>query len=348
MGKLGGPNDLPLLIKTLSAGSSAERSAARQSLIGLSGDSINMSIGMQLEAALPATKAALIDVLATRRATDQLPPISAATLDEDANARRAGMRALAQIGTAEQIPQMLAGVLKAQKGSEREQAEKAVAFLCDRIENEEQRAAAVIAALSTVDAAQRDQLLSLVGRVGGRKLIDFVAKIATSDDPARRQLGIDALSKWPDASVADKLLEITAHAIDPAERSLAFRGFVKVSAARDHRSDHERLDRMKQAMQAAQTPEEVSLVINRVRTAYDIDALRFVLPYLDQPQFSQIACETVVEIAHHREVRDPNKKEVDRALDKVIKVSKDAVVIDRANRYKRGETWQRPVRSPRL
>jgi HEAT repeat protein len=348
LGKLGGPNDLPLLIKTLSAGSSAERNAARKSLIALSGDSMNMAIGAQLQAASPATKATLIDVLATRRATDQLPPISAATLDEDAIARRAAMRALAQIGTPEQIPQMLAGVLKAQKGSEREQAEKAVAFLCDRIENEEQRAAAVIAALSTVDAAQRDQLLSLVGRVGGRKLVDFVAKIATSDDAARRQLGIDALSKWPDASVADKLLEITTHATDPAERSLAFRGFIKVSAARDHRSDHERLDRMKQAMQAAQTPEEVALVINRVRTAYDIDALRFVLPYLDQPQFSQIACETVVEIAHHREVRDPNKTEVDQALDKVIKVSKDAVVVERANRYKRGETWQRPVRRSRL
>ena len=56
--------------------------------------------------------------------------------------------------------------------------------------------------------AQRDQLLSLVGRVGGKKLMNFVAEIATGPDAGRRKLGIDALSKWPDASVADKLLEI--------------------------------------------------------------------------------------------------------------------------------------------
>ncbi len=56
----------------------------------------------------------------------------------------------------------------------------------------------------------------------------------------------------------------------------------------------------------------------------------------------QLACETIVELAHHRELREPNKSEFDPALDKVIKLSNDPVVVDRANRYKRGETWARP------
>ena len=95
----------------------------------------------------------------------------------------------------------------------------------------------MIKALDRVDAAQRDQLLSLIGRVGGKKLIDFVAEIATGEDAARRKLGIDALSKWPDASVADKLLEIANQATDPAERNQAFQGYVKISATRDKRTD---------------------------------------------------------------------------------------------------------------
>ena len=153
-------------------------------------------------------------------------------------------------------------------------------------------------------------MLSLVGRVGGKKLINFVADIATGQDAARRKLGIDALSKWPDASVADKLLEIANQATDPAERSQAFQGYVKISATRDKRTDEQRLDRMKQAMKLAKTPEEQSLVINRCRTAYDVDTLRFVLPYVDQPQFAQVACETIVELAHHREIRDPEQGRV--------------------------------------
>jgi hypothetical protein len=255
------------------------------------------------------------------------------------------MSALGRIGRPEQLGEMLPGVLKAEKGSERDAAERNVALVCSRIGNEDERGEALIKALEGVSAAQTDQLLSLIGRVGGKKLINFVAEIATGPDPTRRRLGIDALSKWPDASVADKLLEITTAAAEPAERSQAFQGYVKICATRDNRSDKQRLERMKEAMKIAKTPEEQTLVLSRARTAYDVETVRFVLPFIDQPPFAQIACETVVEIAHHREVRDPNKAEFDKALDKVIETSKDPVVVDRAGRYKRGETWTRPAKT---
>ena len=70
--------------------------------------------------------------------------------------------------------------------------------------------------------------------------------------------------------------------------------------------------------------------------------LRFLRPYADQSPFAQQACESIVELAHHRALRDANKEEFHAALDKVIETSKDAVVIDRANRYKKGQTWARP------
>lgn len=345
LGKLGEPADLPLLIKSLSAKSDAERAAARSSLAWIRGATISTTLAAEAKGAAPPVKVALIEVLARRRARDVLPVFLAATVDDNAQVRSAAMAALGQIGRPEQIAEMFPGVLKAEKGGERDAAERNVALVCSRIENEDIRGEAMIKALASVNTAQTDQLLSLIGRVGGRKLINFVAEIATGKDVARRKLGIDALSKWPDASVADKLLEVTSSATDPAERSQAFQGYVKISAVRDNRSDRQRLDRMKQAMAIAKTPEEESLVINRCRTAYDVETLRFVLAYIDRAPFAQIACETTVELAHHRELRDPNKAEFDKALDKVIAVSKDPVVVDRANRYKRGETWTRPVKT---
>src|SRR6185437_1917835 len=104
--------------------------------------------------------------------------------------------------------------------------------------------------------------------LGGKRLIDFVGDIATGSDASRRKLAIDALSKWPDASPADKLLAIADRATDAEERKQAFQGYVKLCAMRDRRSDEERLKRMKQAMKAARTPEEQELVVNRCRTAY--------------------------------------------------------------------------------
>ena len=345
LGTLGGPDELPLLIKTLSATSSNEQSAARKSLVQLGGDAISSSLAAESRNASPSVRTALFDVLATRRASQVSSIFIDASLDENAQVRAAAMAALGQIGQPDQIGAMLPGVLKAQKGGERDNAERQVVQVCSRIENEDQRGVRLIEALNKVPVTERDELLPLVGRVGGKKLIGFVADIATSTDASRRRIGIDALSKWPDASVADKLLEIVNKASDLAERHQAFQGFVKIASTRDNRSDKQRLERMKDAMKAAKTPEEQSFVINRTRTAYDVDALRFVLPYVDQPEFAQVACETIVEIAHHREVRDPNKTEFHKALDKVIETAKDPVVVDRAKRYQRGDTWERPKKS---
>ena len=342
LGSLGGVDDLPLVVKSLTAASGPEQGAARRSLVQMSGDTVNKSLAAELKIASPAVKSALIDVLAIRRATDESPVLVAATIDDVAQVRSSAMSALGQIGRADQIAAILPGVLKAQKGGERDNAERNVAMICSRIENEDERGKRLIEALNTIPAADRDELLPLVGRVGGKTLINFVGDIASEQDPARRKFGIDALSKWPDASVADKLLEIANKTADPAERNQAFQGYVKIAATRDNRTDRQRLDRMKQAMKASRTPDEQLLVINRTRTAYDVEAVRFILPYLEDPQFAQLGCETIVEIAHHREVRDPHKAEFDKVLDKVIAVTKDAVVVDRAQRYKRGETWERP------
>lgn len=342
IGSLGSVDNVAYLVKQLSNASPAEQASSKRALTIVEGDGVPKSIATQFKSASPSIKPTLIEVLAARRASSESATFIAGSVDASPQIRSAAMTALGQLGHADQIAAVLPGVLKAERGAERDNAERNVAMICSRIESEKERGTKLIEALKTVPAADRDELLALVGRVGGPTLIDFVAAIATEDNPARRQIGIDALSKWPDATAADKLMEIMSKATDPAEKHQAFQGFVKICSTRDGRTDKQRLDRMKEAMRVAATGEEASFVINRTRTAYDVESVRFVLPYLEQPQYSQISCETIVEIAHHREVRDPNKSEFDKILDKVIAVAKDPVVVDRAQRYKRGETWERP------
>jgi hypothetical protein len=342
LGRLGSAAEIPLLIRSLSATSAMEQAAARHSLVQLPGEAVSKALAQELKSVPAAARSQLIDVLATRRARGELPALVNVTRDDSPQVRAAAMNALGQLGEPGQLAAMLPGVLRAEPGAERNNAERNVALVCSRIGNEDERGTRLIEALKTIPAADRDGLLSLVGRVGGKTLINYVREIATGQNVARRRLGIDALSKWPDASVADTLLEIARQATEPGERSQAFEGYVKIAATRDQRSDRQRLERMKEALAAAKTPDEQLLVINRTRTAYDVESVRFVLPYVDQPKFAQTACETIVEIAHHREVRDPHKAEFDKALDKVIAVTRDPVVVDRAQRYKRGETWERP------
>lgn len=338
---LGNSDDVPLLVKSLSSQTSSERTMAIRTLSKLRGGETASVLLKEVSNASPSTKSALIEVLTGLRATNAVPQFIEAATDDNPQVRSAAMTGLGQLATQESLTSILPALLKAEKGGERDAAERNVAQICARIENENARGESLIKAIAGLKTSDQDQFLSLVGRVGGKKLIEYVGGIATGQDTARRKLAIDALSKWPDASVADLLLDLTNKSSDPSERSLAFQAFVKNSSNRDRRNDKQRLDRMKQAMTLAKTTEEQTLVINRARSAYDVETLRFVLPYVSEEKLAQIACETIVELAHHREIRDPNKAEFDTALDKVISTSKNQTVIERANRYKRGETWSR-------
>ncbi len=120
------------------------------------------------------------------------------------------------------------------------------------------------------------------------------------------------------------------------------RALIRIAPLPDGRTDDEKLALLQTAMAMCTRDTERNLVLQRAAAVRIPETLRFVLPYLDQPRYAAQACETVVELAHHRNLREPNKAEFDRALDKVMQTSKDATVVDRANRYKKGQTWVRP------
>jgi len=73
-----------------------------------------------------------------------------------------------------------------------------------------------------------------------------------------------------------------------------------------------------------------------------VQTLRFIKPYMNQSPYAEQACLAVVDLAHHSGLREANKAEFHRALDQVIRISKNATLLDRAQRYKKGETWVKP------
>ena len=82
-------------------------------------------------------------------------------------------------------------------------------------------------------------------------------------------------------------------------------------------------------------------VLERANAIRLVETLRFVVPYLDDPNLAEPACLSVVELAHHRNLRDANKEEFTKALDKVLGATKNEELVDRATRYKQGQTWER-------
>jgi hypothetical protein len=344
IGMLGEASDARLLAQSLGSGSKAEQAAARASLVRLPGEEAVRAIVAEMKQAAAPVRVALIEILAARGARAAVPDLLGAALDDEAAVRGAAMTALAQMAGPEHLSGMVRGVLKAEKGAERAAAERAVMLVCGRIADEGKRAEALLEVIDKLPPGERMALLPTVGRVGGAAALKAVEAAIGDADRSLHGAGVVALCNWPDASVAARLVELARSDAHSEHRGQAIAALIRVAPLPDRRPDSERLDLVQKVMGMCTTDEQRSLLLRRSRAIRTVQTLRFIAPYLSQPAHAQAACETVVELAHHRVLREANKAEFHQALDKVIATSKDATVIERANRYKKNQTWAKPMK----
>lgn len=340
LGKLGQPEDLPTLIEFLTGGSDTEQEAAHRSLVVLPGEEISGRIADEMREAPASVAVPLIGILKTRRARQTVPALLHAAVSDQPQVRRAAMDALREMAEPKHVSAMVQGVLKAERGQERDAAEKAVMLVCHRIENPAERDDPLLAAMDDLPQDEQTILLSTLGRVGGpdaRKVIEAAIR-----DPNLHNQGIEALCNWPYASIAFRLLELARTDEHPGHRRRALRALIRVAPFPDGRPDQLRLDLMRTAMAMAWEEEDRRLILERSAAIRTLDTLRFVLPYTNESSYSEQACLTVVELAHHSELREKHREEFHAALDRVIETSNSATVVDRARRYKKGQTWVRP------
>jgi hypothetical protein len=234
---------------------------------------------------------------------------------------------------------MVKAILAAERGRERDTAEKAVMLVCHRIEDKARQAAPLLAAMKTLSDADRVAVLPTLGRVGGPSALSEAKTAMASSDSRLRAAGFRALCNWPNASVAPELVKIARTGKHPGDGTTALRSLIRIAPLPDGRTDIEKLDLLKQAWPLCKRNDERLLILQRASAVRLPETLRFLVGYLDKPDYAQQACKSIVELAHHRSLREPNEDEFHQALERVKQTSKDPVVIERADRYQKGETW---------
>ena len=341
LGPLGEAGDVPSLISALAKPAGPENTAAAAALVRLSGPAVNPAIVAELENAKPNVRARLLGVLATRRAADAIPSMLAAARDADAGVRSAALDALAQLAQPEQLAALVSLLLEAPNDQQHQAAERAITLICERIANPAKRADPLLAVYAKLSDRDRRALMPTLGRLGGPAVLKIVEAAIAVADPSLHNAGMRALCNWPDGSVAVRLLELSKTAAEPGQRRMALLALIRVAPLPDGRPAAEKLRLLKSAMELAARDQDRELILKRAQAIRTMDTLRYVASYLGDPRLEQQACATIVELAHHRDLREPNQAEFLRLLDRVIAISKDAVVVERARRYKVGKTFNK-------
>jgi HEAT repeat protein len=336
LGALGGKDDVAQLVGLLAKANSEKDAVA--AVTRLRGEGVNAALVAEAKRWPPAVRVKVLTLLMARHAIETAPALLEAAGQSDATVRSRALEALGQLAGPEHVAELARLVLKTQNAAAREEAERAVMLICQRIPEADKQSQPLLAFMDRLGEGDKTALLPTLGRIGGRPVLAIVESALSDRDSRRREAGLRALCNWPDGGVAPRLLDIARSAGDKQGRELALDALIRIAPLPDKRPDAVRLAMLRSALELATRGDQKTAILKRARAIRTLDALHLVAPYLGQPEFAQVAAETVVDLARHKGLRQPNKAEFDRVLDKAIEISKDPGVIDRAKRYKQNRT----------
>jgi len=333
LGSVGDASVVPTLLEAIYAGGQ-QGAAAREALEASFAKGVDDRLVEAFrQANKPEQQATIVEILDRRRAVTAMGLLLELAAGDNADLRRRAFAALARLAGPGEVPPMIQAMLKLKDPREREDAEKAIAAVCGRISEPDGRADPVLAVYHRLDSAQQISIMPLIGRIGGSKSLKLLRQMLAPSAPKLYDAAAEAICNWPDAQAAEDMLHLASSAPSEQQRVRAVRAVARVAVLQDDRPDAQKLDLLKRAMKLATRNEDRALILDRAASVRHIDTLRFAVAYLDDPVLAPNACRTVVELAHHRGLRDPNKAEFAAALRKVIAATKDDNLAQRAKKY---------------
>jgi HEAT repeat protein len=308
------------------------RDAARKTLRLMPAAGTNRAMVSLLEGA-DRLHPVLVECALARRSTEFVPAFLQAARSPDAAVRLAALKALAIMATDQDVESLI-GLLRATApGAERAAADRAVWMSCQKIPDRAQRPAPLLAALEQADLAGQTAILPSLARLGGDQALAAVHRAMQSPDQALRDAGYRALANWPDASVANELLDIVRTSPVQTHRIWALRAYARVVSLPSKRPPQQTFEMLRQAMLLATRTDDRALIVTRLGAVRVPDALALLLSLVDDPQLRQVAVPAVFELAKGLSRSHPDAARA--ALEKVRLLSTDQAILKQIPRVLR-------------
>lgn len=308
------PDDVPRLAALIAGAEDAGlREAAFETLRLMPAGGVNQALVAWMDQAkeLPPV---IVECALARRSPDFAPAFLKAAESASAATRLEAFKAL-EIMASEKEAQALVGLLvKAASGDEREAAGRAVWLSCQQIADPAQRSAPLLAAMEKAGPEAQCAILPALARIGGAEALPAVHKAMQSSDAAVRDAGYRALANWPDASVADELLEIVKTSGVESYRTWSLRAYARVVALSSDRPAEKTFEMLRDAMSLATRTEDKGLFVERLAAVRVPEALALLLSFLDDAELKGAAVPAVFTLAkglsqsHPEQAADALKK----------------------------------------
>jgi HEAT repeat protein/type 1 glutamine amidotransferase len=331
LASFGNASTVVLLAQAAATTDGAERQAARESLYRLRGPQVDRAIRGGINKAEPEVKVELIRSLSQRNLESGAAILLTTAQNPHQKVRLESVKVLREIADAEQVPQLIELLTRAETETERKEIEKAVAAAVRKNVEEAEKAdvTPVLSSLAGTDKTEvRCSLLQVLGATGSSAGLGPIREALGDENEAVQTAAIRALSNWPDGELAEELLEVAEGSKDEKLRTLALRGSIRLIGLESERSAQETVELYEQAMQLAPGVSEKKLVLSGLAGVKSFAALYMAYGYLQDESVQAEAAAAMVEIAIDTAETHPQQTRI--LLREVIRLSESESVREQA------------------
>jgi len=250
----------------------------------------------------------------------------------------AALRAIGRYAGAAEIPQLVKIMASSEREDVLDAAQGTITAAAQRSGNRDGAAEAVVAALDSAKAPTRLAMLGTLAQIGGDRAFTRLSEAARSGDADVKRAAITGLAEsWSDPSAMPLLLDIAKAESEKSLRVVALRGYLRLAGVMDPGKPEDQIARVKDAMAAAERPDEKRMALSVLRDCRTPAAVEMAAQSLDDPELFEDAANAVIDLAspQRRERRDlaaVKGPATTAALDKVIQQAKDDDLRSRAEK----------------
>ncbi len=339
LGQLGDASSVTLLAETAANSKGEEQKAARESLYRLRGSEVDKTILANTLSASGNVKIELIRSISERNITAGVGTLLRTAQDQDSRAQQESFKVLKVIADENYLRALVQLLVEIENESVRREAEKTIAAVALKIQDENRRADVVLAALPKVmDIQKRCALFNVLGKIGNDIALAAIRAALKSDNEKEQDTAVRALSDWPNPKPINDLLTIAKTSKNEIHRILALRGFVRMVGLKsreagtldENRPTDEAIKMYQQAMELSENIREKRLVLSGLANLKSPAALEMAASYMQDATLQQEAEVAVIKIAEGIYTDYPQQTR--DVLNRIIETSKNDSVRDLARK----------------
>ena len=301
LGAFNHPDTLQALLKAAASGTGDEQRLARESLKRLDDPRTNDALVKAAMSADNGIRFEAIKSMVTRNATNAVPALLRIAERDVEVIRLEALKALGVLASYNELPFMVEMLVDAWNEESRTYVAQAVVSIAHKSPPGKTRTAALTNALKkgSLSPEVRLNLVYILGEIVDDAGLPSLEAEARKRGGEPQQAALQILAEWPNDNPIATLERVARTTRDPEDRTIAFKGFMRLLRRPSADSTAERtLKYYQQAMKIASSPDEKRMVIEGLSEIKHPDSLKLLERYVEDAQVAQEAAaarERVVE-----------------------------------------------------